>query len=646
MIRIFFFLILALEIFALANRGGGPLLSHLFLTGITFLAVIACMVFRDECRPKCGFIGLGYGLFFLAFLISLAVSKTPGYSLAPLLLFANLGILFFMVSGLKISERHLQWFSIGLIGLAVIDTLIGYFIYTQTPFPRFAGTFIDLKEHHASFGNDFANFLLLILPLSLWQFFKKHRRFTTTLATGFAAAVLISGFVLSFSRGAWLSLFAAAVIAAIWAFLQRRRIKPAVSARTAFSRGIALFVISILLINSLQFTRGKKFQATPLLKKITFQADEGSASAGERLQFWKGALKLIGERPMLGSGILSFKYLYPKYQPSFGANWDHPHNIFLKIGVENGLFALVFFALFLIGIAVVLLQFLWRKPWHPSLPFILGGLGAFGHNLVDFNFIVSNFTLFMVFLALAISFPVSDRQSPIPNSSLRFFSIAVLFLFLLALHEGFYNIDFKRGRAALAAGNLDAAASLLENPKKLFFERDLANYLALAYRKKFEATNDPIWRARETDLLAGIVSKTAHASAGTADASLVFRLGELALEQKSFEKAEQLFKRAIGMDPANRLRYYYELVRVKQIRKVRIETALREKILALLQEYRSILPKNRHFTVLTDNPAYASKLFEFFGLKKEQTEFDAMWFQELLKFSAMYGKIQKPLLGA
>lgn len=639
MIRIFLGLILAVEIFALGNRGGGPLLSYLFLTGITFLVVCIAFLFRDKLQLQFRFVHLAYTLFFLFFLLSLVISLTPGYDLAELLLFANFGILLFIFSGLKISERDLHWFSLSLIALATIDTLIGYFIYTQTPFARFAGTFIDLNEPYTSFGNDFANFLLLILPVAIWQFFRKHKRVTTVLVLGIATAVLFSGFILSFSRGAWVSFDIVFITGLVWLFLHRRKTKFSIPSKNFGLRITGVIFLTIFLVNGLQWTRSQKFQTVPLFKKVAFQSDEGTASASERIQFWKGAAKLIGEQPLFGTGVLSFKYLYPKYQPTFGANWDHPHNLFLKFGVENGIFAMFFFALFLVSVAAMMLRFLRKRFWHPCIWFLFGALGAFGHNLIDVNFIVANFTLFIIFIALGLGLSAQRAGGEIQNSnlSLRPIFIISFFLLLFAIHEAFYNIDFKRGRAALATGKINEAATLFERTKNLFFERDLGHYLALVYQKKYEETKDPIWRAKEVDLLN-------EAAKTTIDASIPSRLGLTLLEEKSWTASESMFEKALVLDPQNRLRYYYDLVYIQRLRGKPISPALREKILVLLDQYKTALRENRHITILTDNPNFASKLYEFLELKKEQEKFNAIWFQELLKFSTTFGKIQKPIL--
>ncbi|MEK7524180.1 MAG: O-antigen ligase family protein [Patescibacteria group bacterium] len=628
-----FLLILAVEAFALANRGGGPLLAHLFLTGMTFGSLLLCFILRVPFRFRFGLTEVSYIIFLALFGVSIITGLTPDFGLNELLLFANGGLLLFLFSGLEFTRRQLHWFSVGLISLALADTLIGFFIYTQTPFPRFAGTFIDLAAPYTSFGNDFANFLLLILPISAWQFFKRHERRTTTLLSGLTFAILLSGFLLSFSRGVWLSAFTVLLLVVIWAVIKKN--SKDFLWKIFAMRLLGVLLVTVLLVSSLQSLRAQEFQTNSFFKKVTMSADEGSASASERIQFWKGAVKIMGDHPFLGAGVLSFKYLYPRYQERFGVNWDHPHNLFLKIGVENGTPSAVVFVLFLIGAAIVLLGFFWRNPWHPVLFFVLGSLGAFGHNLVDYNFIVANFTLFMVFIGFGLSFARQEKSSKISWLPLSILTIISFCFLMLGFHEAFYNIPFKRGRAELANKEYQRAAELLEKSQKLFFDRDLATYLSRAYLAQYEKTKDPLWRNKGRDMLLVQAPKSV-------DAELSSRLGDIYLEDKAYLQAEEQYEKALELDPQNNFKYYFDVLSLQQLLRKPLDAALREKILALLAEYKTALRENRHVTIITKNPLYASKLYEFLKMPKEQKEIDAIWFEELLKFAALYGPIPTP----
>lgn len=627
-------LVVATEIFALYNRGGGPLLSHLVLTGAAFLCIAVCVFQRKKMRFKFTLAEAFYALFAVFFAVSLFFALTPEFGLSELLLFINAGILLVIFSNLNFGEKVLNYFSWALISIATADTMIGFFIYTRAPFPRLAGTFIDLSAPYASFGNDFANFLLLILPLAFFQLLRSHERLTTRILAVLSAAILFAGFLLTFSRGAWLSLLAVIILAGIlWIVKRIKRVARADVAKGAWLGAAISVALAILLVAGLQFTRGQKFQTNSFLLKATMRADEETASVGERLNFWKGAIQIIKDKPVFGGGVLSFKFLYPEYQPDFGANWDHPHNIFLKIGVENGVPAAVFFALFLIFSAAAVLS-----AGHIGIFFIAGAVGAFGHNLVDYNFIVANFTLAIIFIAIGLSFAKKPKRpvgAKIPLGILAAVSLALVFI---GIHDGYYNIYFKKGREQLANKQYDAAVLNLEKSQNLFWRRDLAHYLAIAYRVQYKQTGDPQWVAKEVKLLENLASKTI-------DAAVLSRLGELYVGNKRFTdtpaifwKARNFFEQAFKLDPKNRLRYYYQLLSVRRAQNEPLDEKTASQTRALLAEYAEILKGNKHITILTDNPSYASQLYELLGMKAEKVKFDKIWFAEFIKFAEKYGK--------
>ncbi len=615
-------------------------MSHIVLAGATFLTVGICAIFRGRLNFRFSWAHIAYVLFFLFFIISFLTSVTPDFGLSELLLFSSVGILLVVLCAVQVSEKQIERAGIFLIALAVADTLIGYFIYTRMAFPRMAGTFIDLAKPYVSTGNDFANFLLLIIPIAAWQFLKKHQRITTTILSGLSLAVLLAGFLLTFSRAAWISLFLVVVIGVAWVLFNSD--KGAIKEhgfenknRVLTRLGAALLVV-IILTSCLQFVRsGSGFETTSLAKKLMFQSDEKAASASERAEYWNGAVKMIKTNPFFGTGIYSFKYLFPRAQQTFGINIEQPHNLFLKIGIENGIFAMIFFAVFIVGIAIYGARFLFKNPLHITLILALGSLAAFGHNLLDFNFVAGNFGLFAIFIGVILSFSLPHRPTEATETShndvpLRaLFVVSGIFLFV-ALHEGFYNIDFKLGRQQLEQGKLEEAVTSLEKAGSLFFQRDRVNYLAQAYDKLYVDTKNQEWLNKEISLLNSV-------SAKTVDATLFAKVGELFMDQKSFKEAENWFAKALIFDSKNRFKYYYLLFLSQQEQQKDLDAGKKTQVLALLEEYKNILSKNQHFTVTTDNPKYASKLYALFGMTKDQEVIDKIWFDELIKFTGKYG---------
>jgi O-antigen ligase len=53
------------------------------------------------------------------------------------------------------------------------------------------------------------------------------------------------------------------------------------------------------------------------------------------------------ERPMIGFGPGTFRFVQPQLQHEVLATSDHPHNVFLKLAMERGWPAATFFCFFL-----------------------------------------------------------------------------------------------------------------------------------------------------------------------------------------------------------------------------------------------------------------------------------------------------------
>ncbi|NOQ36763.1 MAG: O-antigen ligase family protein [Methylococcaceae bacterium] len=79
-----------------------------------------------------------------------------------------------------------------------------------------------------------------------------------------------------------------------------------------------------------------------------YQDSPHLSSIGIRAVFAKNTVALIKEKPILGYGTSSFKSVYSPYAASLSQGWQatstsDPHNIYLYIGLENGIVGLLIF---------------------------------------------------------------------------------------------------------------------------------------------------------------------------------------------------------------------------------------------------------------------------------------------------------------
>lgn len=73
------------------------------------------------------------------------------------------------------------------------------------------------------------------------------------------------------------------------------------------------------------------------------------ASARRRIEAWKGALRMIETRPLLGFGYGLFPYYLPYFVPELAKGMD-AHNTYLIMAAEQGIFSVILFLLIVLTI--------------------------------------------------------------------------------------------------------------------------------------------------------------------------------------------------------------------------------------------------------------------------------------------------------
>lgn len=117
----------------------------------------------------------------------------------------------------------------------------------------------------------------------------------------------------------------------------------------------ALATILILVFSLTSHTLQERVKLA-LDEQANYQTSNNETSIGVRMIFYRNTLELIRAQPWLGYGTSSFKPAYSalaasKYQDWRAVSTGDPHNQYLFIWLENGLFGLLlFFAYIYIGI--------------------------------------------------------------------------------------------------------------------------------------------------------------------------------------------------------------------------------------------------------------------------------------------------------
>lgn len=355
---------------------------------------------------------------------------------------------------------------------------------------------------------------------------------------------------------------------------------------------------------------------------------------------------MMRDRPFFGFGPDSFQFTFPKYQSDMLAISSHPHNMFLKMGVESGVLAVALLAGFFVLAAVVVLRDIRLvKPSRVSLTVTLSFsvMGGFFHNMLDYNLnFIANALIFWVFLGVIFSFVHQVHSgfwqhllySRKKNLSWALLCVGIFSVYFSA-HEIFYNYHMAIGRVLGNDTAREYASESFEaylRAKPLYFPRELYRSLGQTALDAYEATGYRQWLGRgerEMEIRLG--------EAGSGDPLFYNVLGELKFGLGQTKAAEVLFADAAARDPVNHLKFYYDLLSAwKAGGYGHLADAARPKIGALLDAYYKKLSSNAHLTILTDNPEYAVKLCEFFSdevcIGRFRAEFEDEMRQFELKF--------------
>ncbi|MBI2463608.1 O-antigen ligase family protein [Candidatus Peregrinibacteria bacterium] len=607
--QIVFFLLVFFVGFTLADRGGIHLVSY-FLVGFgLFPFLIFWIFFRSRVFIRCHIFLL---IFVLSMWLSYFLSPIHGEGFRELVIFTSGALFCIFISQLSFSKKWMYSFFHAIVFLGWIEILYAFYIYLFGPFNRLSGTFREFQYAYSFFPNALANFLLILIPVVLflfWQSASKLREFFFAVTAAFYFAALF----LTYSRSALLVL--AIVFSIFFLFMGFSGAFRIRKFRMKFFKIFIMVLLGVFVTVQVNNFRERSFDVNFFRDKALLSASEKTASVDERFEFWNGSLKLILEKPFFGHGPYSFLFVYPRFQQTLLAISDHPHNLFLKIAVENGLITLSFFFIFLFFV-------FWKmarsfstlssetKPFVFVLFFSL--LSGLLHNFLDYNFnFVSIFFLWWIFLGFLIHFlPARTKISSKMSRNFMATIIAIVFVFFIfLLHEMYYGYFFQQGRLAYAKKHFTASVILYEAAKPLWLERSLPFDTAAAYEKRFYFTKntDDLVKA-QSFLQSAMTENPSHAL-------YYFKFAEFGLAHDfiSADDAEKYFRRALELDPLNNFAYYFHFLRFLAENNIELFYQWIPRTESLLEAYREKIRNNEHLTVLTDNPRYAYQIYLLFA---------------------------------
>lgn len=424
---------------ALAQQGGASGAAAGAIVGLLALPLAFHLVIRREELRLDAVFGLMVVLLGI-FAVSAALSIDPGTALARMISFMVEGIALYLlvlnvVRTLPVLRRVL-W------TLLAAGSLLGGLTLYQSLTRSYEQTFLGLAQSTFAFAldddapaldlapqaaleagavtraggpmnepNRFAQILLVLLPLALFQARFGRSRTERLLGLG-AGALILAGVLLTYSRGAFLTL---AVLVALAAGLGAVRPSRIVLAAV-------ILLIAVPVVAPGYYSRiGSISEALEVLDP---QARTGAeAVARGRTTETLAAVHAFLDHPFLGVGPGHYLPHYSvKYQldPSIGLRYlpepRRAHNLFAEVAAETGLLGLLVF----VSMPFVLLRALWSRrrellEERPDLAFLatafgLGILGYLGTG-VFLHLAFERYYWLLLALAAAATRILSDRAA-------------------------------------------------------------------------------------------------------------------------------------------------------------------------------------------------------------------------------------------
>ncbi len=398
-------IIIGILVFAPISRGAvriwafGPIQMAIALTIFLWLYQMAkkkILIFKKTI------LDIPAIIFLLISVISLFYSKYLHDSLAGLFMWTTFFLLYYLIVNYINTEKKTAQIVGLIISIGFFLSFFGilqYFGGLKKPWwsnPKFlSSTYVN--------HNHFAGYLEMVIPLTVAILFTGSAKRGLRLILYYALFTMSFAFILTMSRGGWISLYISlsGMIFLLWQ--KKILIKE------------ARFFLALIMIALIFFITS----SSPGEEVFTRVATYRGLDLSGRLKIWQATLSMIKDYPLTGTGIGSFIHRIPKYRPE-GLNMliNFAHNDFLHIASELGVFGLL--ALSYMLLAVVIRGIRLFSIAHTPIKKAIGlGIGSAGlsiaiHSLVDFNLhIPANAILFFVLSGVLINTRSVREAAPV-----------------------------------------------------------------------------------------------------------------------------------------------------------------------------------------------------------------------------------------
>lgn len=308
----------------------------------------------------------------------------------------SFGLLFYVIFNNVKSERKIKNISSFLIILGGMLSFLGILRYFNCPIFNFLWRYAKFSTYTNT--SHFTGYIGMVLLLSLALLLSdikisKKMLFLCMIILMFMAELF------SLDKGGWFQLLGG-VLFLLFIAMAKGHLK---------LKGLLIVALVVIVIWSLAIF-GFEHISAQLEGAFNLNiAHSGQAKIRQRAAIWKDTVKIIKDYPLMGTGIGTFSYIYPRYRsPEVMALISYAHQDFLQLAQEMGLLGLAVFIWFILSFFKLAFRFNKDKKPNYLQGLAMGGMCAcFGlliHSLYDFNLhIPANAILFITLISLSLS---------------------------------------------------------------------------------------------------------------------------------------------------------------------------------------------------------------------------------------------------
>lgn len=314
-----------------------PILPTMLVVGLCLLCLVS-LIIKAVTTKKFTFRREGFGLMIILllgiYLIAAITSFAPVKSLQIWLVYFAFMIFYFVVINTVKTKKQLfdllTVFSLSGLVVCLYGIMQYVFGWNVTQAWIDEEMFNDIKMRIYSTlenPNVLGEYILLVLPVTIGLMWKK-KGILTKMFYGCGAAVMGLALILTFSRGCWIGIIAAAGVFVTFA--------------AGKLWGLALVVLPII----------PMILPQSIINRFLSIGDMSDSSTSYRVYIWMGTLLLLKDFWLsgIGPGTEAFTQVYPFYSYS-AIVAPHSHNLFLQIWVESGIVGLLSFLILLVVFA-------------------------------------------------------------------------------------------------------------------------------------------------------------------------------------------------------------------------------------------------------------------------------------------------------